>query len=269
MGTEVRNLEITSQKKDLVDPNREIWQSLGIKQTDTALFFPTPNVLVPIAFAKFMNKRKVTFVDSNEINVSTLISLAAEFRLSNVTVKLASPSGKFPVADGAVDIIFSDWGYSNFPNDSHSGFSAESEALTKELLRIVKPEGKVAALDENGAPVMFPCPPDIQSIRAKIDSPRADKLTVGRRIYGLFKSNGFKNIKLIGYSRFLTKDDEEKLSAELNRRILALDSLREQYVKSGGLTPQEIDKYKLWLKSQISNDSFIIQFNSILTVGQK
>src|SRR2546428_1644657 len=122
MVTDLGNLEITSERKDLVLPNKEIWQNLGIRQTDTALFFPTPNVLVPIAFAKFMNKRKVTFVDLNEINVSTLISLAAELKLPNVTVKLANSSGKFPIADEAFDVIFSNWGYSNFARDAQSSF---------------------------------------------------------------------------------------------------------------------------------------------------
>ncbi len=268
MSTDVRNLEITSQKKDLVDPNREIWQSLGIKQTDTALFFPTPNVLVPIAFAKFMNKRKVTFVDSNEINISTLISLTAELKLSNVTVKLATPSGKFPIADGAFDVIFSDWGFSNFSHDSHSGSSIDAESLTKELVRLLKSEGRIAALDENGAPVMYPCPQEILSIRTKIDSLRFDRLTIGRKIYGLFKATGIKNIKLTGYSRFLTRDDEEKLTSELNRRIISLDQSRDYYGKSG-ITLQEIDKYKQWLKAQGANESFLIQFNSILTIGEK
>jgi|GEM_PF-1778099 SAM-dependent methyltransferase len=268
MGTDIRHLEITSQKKDLVEPNKEIWTDLGIKQSDNVLFFPTPNVLVPIAFAKFMNKRKVTFVDASEINVSTLISLAADMRLSNVTVKLATPTGKFPIADSTFDLVFSDWGYSHFIQDSTPSTGIEPEALTKELLRILKPEGRIAALDENGPPIMFPCPPEIQSIRNKIDLARLEKYTMGRRIYGLLKSNGLKNIRLKGYSRFVTRDDGEKFTAELNRRIQHLDLQKDSLVKSG-LTPQEIEKYKQWLKIQAGNDSFIVQFNSILTVGQK
>ena len=103
---------------------------LGIKQGDTALFFPAPNALVPLMFAKFMNKRKVTFVDTNEISVSTLIKLAAQMKLSNTTVKLTSPQGKFPVPDNMFDLSFSDWGLSSF--SSRSAKSNDAEVISRE-----------------------------------------------------------------------------------------------------------------------------------------
>jgi SAM-dependent methyltransferase len=272
IDAELRNFEITNKAGQMLDSNKQIWQSLGIKQSETALFFPAPNALVPLRFAKFMNKRKVTFVDTNDVNVGTLISLAADLRLSNVTVKMASSNGKFPISDETFDIVYSDLGFSSFSQDHRINI----DALTKELVRILKPGGKLAALDENGAPVMYPCPPEIQTIRAKIDSPRADKLVMGRRIYGVFKTNGLKNTKLFGYSRFVTSDDAELMESELSRRMALMDShnLEAQSSSSSSsakatVTPQEIDKYRAWLKSQMSNDSFMIQFNTILAVGEK
>jgi ubiquinone/menaquinone biosynthesis C-methylase UbiE len=267
IDAELRNFEITNKAGAMLDSNRQIWQSLGIKQTENALFFPAPNALVPLRFAKFMNKRKVTFVDTNDVNVGTLISLAADLKLSNVTVKLASPKGKFPISDGSHDVVYSDLGFSTFLQDH----KVDIDVLTKELIRILKPGGKLAALDENGAPVMYPCPVEIQTIKTKIDAPRADKLVMGRRIYGTFKSNGLKNIKLFGYSRFVTSDDQELLRSELSRRIALLD-LQEHSPQSsskGIVSPQESEKYKAWLKSQMSNDSFMIQFNTILAVAEK
>jgi SAM-dependent methyltransferase len=266
MAADIRNLEITSERKNLVEPNVEIWEDLGIKQTDSVLFFPTPNVLIPIAFAKFMKKRKVTFVDSSEINVSTLIALAADLRLPNVTVKLASPNGKFPIEDSAFDLIFSDWGYSHFAQENRSAAAIEPEALTKELVRILKSGGRIASLDENGPPVMFPCPPEVTTIKAKLDALKGEKYAVGRRIYALFKSSGLKNVRLKGYSRFLTRDEGERLNGEIGRRIHALDSFRDP---KSGVVQQEIDRYKQWLRAQLSNDSFVIQFNSLLTIGEK
>ncbi|MHB1909025.1 MAG: class I SAM-dependent methyltransferase [Nitrososphaerales archaeon] len=259
IDAELRNFEITTRGGELLDSNRQIWQNLGIKQTDTALFFPASNALVPIRFAKFMNKRKVTFVDTSEVNVSTLISLAADLKLANVTVKLANTSGKFPIADNAVDLVYSDLGFSSFLQE----YKVDIESLTKELTRVLKPGGKLAALDENGAPVMYPCPPEIQAIRAKIDAPRAEKLVMGRRMYSAFKSSGLKNVKLVGYSRFLTSDDQELMSAELSRRITALEPHDPKNPSP------EIEKYRSWLKSQMSSDSFLIQFNTILAVGEK
>lgn len=264
IDADLRNFEITTQKGELLDSNRQIWQGLGIKQSDCALFFPAPNALVPLKFARYMNKRKVTFVDTNDINVSTLISLAAQFKLSNVTVKLASPQGKFPIADSAFDIAYSDLGFSSLYSDHR----VDIASLTKELVRVVKPGGKIASLDENGAPVMYPCPPEIQMIRAKLDAPRADKLIMGRRIYGAFKSNGLKNIKMTGHSRFLTSDDEEKMQAEIARRVSALEFAANGQPKPGA-TAQEIEKYKVWLNSQLGSDSFMIQFNLILGVAEK
>lgn len=267
IDAELRNFEITTKGGELLESNKQIWQSLGIKQTDNALFFPTPNALVPIRFAKFMNKRKVTFVDTNEVNVSTLLSLASELKLSNVTVKLASPNGKFPIPDSSFDLVYSDLGFSIFLQDHR----IDVDPLTKELVRILKPEGKIAALDENGAPVMYPCPPEIQAVRAKLDGPRSDRLIMGRRIYGAYKANGLKNIQLIGYSRFLTSDDGELMQAELSRKIAALDSQNYETQPSikGTITSQEIEKYKSWLKSQMSSNSFMIQFNTILAVATK
>jgi len=264
---ELRNFEITTKGGELLESNKQIWQSLGIKQTDNALFFPTPNALVPIRFAKFMNKRKVTFVDTNEINVSTLFSLATELKLTNVTVKLANPNGKFPIPDSSFDLVYSDLGFSNFLQDH----KIDLDPLTKELVRILKPEGKIAALDENGAPVMYPCPSEIQAIRAKLDGPRSDRLTMGRRIYGIYKANGLKNIQLIGYSRFVTSDDGELMQAELSRRISALDSQNYEShpAMKGTITSQEIEKYKSWLKTQMASNSFMIQFNTILAVATK
>ncbi len=264
IDADLRNFEIVTQKGDLLDSNRQIWQSLGIKQSDCALFFPAPNALVPLKFARYMNKRKVTFVDTNEINVSTLISLAAELKLSNITVKLATPSGKFPIADSTFDLAYSDLGFSSFYSDHR----VDIDSLTKELVRVVKNGSKIAALDENGAPVMYPCPPDIQLIRAKIDSPRADRLIMGRRIYSAFKANGLKNIRLTGYSRFLTSDEEDKMQAEIARRISALGFAGNGQSKPNAST-QEIEKYKAWLNSQMNSDSFLIQFNLILAVGEK
>ena len=249
----------------MLDSNKQIWQTLGIKQTDTALFFPAPNALVPLRFAKFMNKRKVTFVDTNEINVSTLISLAADLKLSNVTVKLASTNGKFPIADSAYDIVYSDLGFSTLLQDHR----IDHETLTKELVRLLKPEGKLAALDENGAPVMYPCPPEILTIRSKLDASKVDRLTMGRRIYGAFKSNGLRDVKLVGYSRFLTSDDHDLMESELTRRIASLDPHNSDSQKGVGVTSQEIEKYRSWLKSQISSETFMIQYNTILTVGTK
>ena len=132
-----------------------------------------------------MNKRKVTFVDTNEINVSTLIKLAAQDRLSNVTVKLAANTGKFPLADNSFDIVYSDWGLSSsLEQNAKEGYS---ETLVHELVRVLRPGGKIAALEENGAPVMYPCPPEIVRIRTKMDSQRADRLIMGRRVFGFFK----------------------------------------------------------------------------------
>ncbi|HZW55502.1 MAG TPA: class I SAM-dependent methyltransferase [Nitrososphaerales archaeon] len=263
---EVRGFEIASRDDKLLESNREIWKTLGIKQSDAALFFPCPNALVPLMFARFMNKRKVTFVDSSEINVNTLIKLAAQIKLSNVTVKLATVAGKFPVADNAFDIVFSDWGLSSFlPSAPKAG---DSEALAKELVRVLKPDGKVAALEENGAPVMYPCPPEIIAIRSKMDAHRADRLVMGRRIYSLFKSCKLRNIAMKGYSYFLTSDDHEFMKDELTRRISALESSPENFA-SLGITVQEQDKYKNWLKAQMGSDSFLIQFNSILTTAEK
>lgn len=258
----------------MFEANKQIWQSLGIKQSDTALFFPVSNVLLPLRFAKFMNKRKVTFADTNGIFVSTLISLAAEMKMSNVTVKLAGLNGKFPIADSAFEFIYSDLGFSSFLQDH----GVDVDALTKELIRMLKSSGRIAALDENGAPVMYPCPPEIQTIRSKIDGPRADRLVMGRRIYGAFKANGLKNVRVVGYSTILTSDDGEDMNEELSLRIAALDShsLAGQFPQKGGTaaiatnaTPQEIEKYRAWLKSQLENDSFMIQFNTILTIGEK
>ncbi|MGI0090188.1 MAG: class I SAM-dependent methyltransferase [Nitrososphaerales archaeon] len=267
VDSEVRNLEIASDEDELSESNRAIWKLLGIKQSDTALFFPAPNALVPIMFARFMNKRRVTFVDTNDISVSTLIKLAAQMKLSNVTVKLASSQGKFPLADGAFDLSFSDWGLSYFASQPNKPTN-DAETLAKELARVTKVGGKIAALEENGAPVMYPCPMEILVIRTKIDAPRADRLIMGRRIYGLFKANNIKRIRMRGFSSFLTGDRQDKMNAELKRRIESLENSAEGLATLGVL-PQELDKYKAWLKSQIGNASFLIQFNSILTVGEK
>ena len=265
--SDIRSFELASSENELLDSNREIWKSIGIKQTDSALFFPAPNALVPIMFARFMNRRKVTFVDTNEISVSTLIKLAAQMKLSNVTVKLASSMGKIPVPDASFDIVFSDLGLSYFM--SQSGRSGDAESLAKELVRVARPGGKVSAIEENGAQVMYPCPQEILSIRSKIEAPRGERLIMGRRLYGLFKSNGLKSIILRGYSNFLTGEDELKMNSELNRRITALDSTSSSSPKEGGASPQEIEKYRTWLRSQIGNKSFLIQFNSIFCVGMK
>ena len=265
--SEVRNFEISTKKKDeLSNTNKDIWKSLGIGQSHNALFFPVPNALVPLMFAKFMNKRKVTFVDTNEINVGTLIRLAAELKLSNVTVKLGSMTGKFPVADNAFDLVYSDWGLSSFVLPTSKGVDADS--VVKELVRILKPGGKIAALEENGAPVMYPCPPEILAIRSKMDAHRADRLIMGRRVFGLFKSNKLKNIALRGYSNFVSSDDKERMKDELTRRISAIEGSVDIY-SSFGVSHQELEKYKTWLKSQITNEPFLIQFNSILTVAEK
>lgn len=264
--SDVRNFEIASDEDELTKSNRQVWKLLGIKQDETALFFPAPNALVPLMFARFMNKRKVTFVDTNEISVSTMIKLSAQMKLSNVTVKLANPQGKFPIPDNMYDLSYSDWGLSYF--SSRAGKSNDSETLAKELVRVVKSGGKVAALEENGAPVMYPCPSEILAIRSKIDSTRADRLIMGRRVYSLFKSNNLKKIGMYGFSNFLTGEMQEKMGAELRRKINNLESTRD-ILSSLGVSPQEIDKYSAWLKSQIGNQSFLIQFNSILTIGEK
>jgi len=264
--SEVRNFEIASTEDELSESNRQVWKLLGIKQGDTTLFFPAPNALVPLMFAKFMNKRKVTFVDTNDISVSTLIKLAAQMKLSNVTVKLTSPQGKFPVPDSMFDLSFCDWGLSYF--SSQSAKSNDAEIIARELVRVVKSGGKVAALEENGAPVMYPCPSDILAIRSKIDSQRADRLIMGRRVYGLFKSNNLKKISMHGFSNFLTGERQEKMGAELKRKIGTLESTKD-IITALGVSPQEVDKYASWLKSQIGNQSFLIQFNSILTIGEK
>ncbi len=261
--SDLRNFEIASDEDELSDSNRQVWKLLGIKQGDTALFFPAPNALVPLMFARFMNKRKVTFVDTNEICVSTLIKLAAQMRLSNVTVKLAASNGKFPLPDNSFDLSISDWGLSYFTSPS-----TNVETLTKELVRVVKQGGKVGALEENGAPVMYPCPPEILAIRSKIESPRAERLIMGRRVYGLFKANNLKNVTMRGFSNFLPGERQEKMNAELKRRVVTLDAARD-IMTTLGVSPQEIDKYISWLKSQIGNQSFLIQFNSILTIGEK
>lgn len=266
IDSELRSYEIT-KLDDTLDSNRQIWKSLGIKQSDTAFFFPAPNALIPLKFAKFMNKRKVTFADAGEINVSTLLSLAAELKLTNVIVKLASPNGKFPITDSFFDLVYSDFGFSTFASDN----KIDVDLLTKEYVRILKPGGRIAAVDENGAPVMYPCPPEIQAIRAKFDSPKADRLIMGRRIYGAFKSCGLKDIRLHGYSRFLTSDDDELFQSEITRRIAALDpkNLESYPLPKGSLSAQEIEKYKNWLKSQRTSESFMIQFNMILGVALK
>jgi SAM-dependent methyltransferase len=264
IDTDLRSFEIGTLKGEILDSNRHIWQSLEMKQSDCALFFPAPNALIPLKFARFMNKRKVTFVDTSEINVSTLLSLAAQFKLSNVSVKLATPNGKFPIADDTFDVAYSDLGFSTFYSENH----IEINSTVKELVRVVRENGKIAALDENGSPVMYPCPPEIQLIRAKIDSPRADKLIMGRRIYTAFKGNNLKNIKLTGYSKFLTSDDGDKMKTEISRRISALELDWNGQLRLNA-TAQEIEKYKAWLISQLKNDSFLMQFNLIFAIGQK
>ena len=77
-----------------------------------------------------------------------------------------------------------------------------------------------------------------------------------------------KNIKLKGYSHFLTSDDRERMKDEINRRIMLVDS-SSQFYSGIGVTAQDQETYKSWLKSQINNESYFIQFNSILTVAEK
>lgn len=264
--SEVRNFEIASVDDELVESSKKIWKLFGIKQGDTVLFFPAPNALIPIMFAKFMNRRKVTFVDTNEINVSTLLKLSAQMKLSNVTVKLASPLGRLPVLDSIFDVAFSDWGLSYFSGIAQK--PSDAETLAKELVRVTKPGGKIACIEENGAPVMYPCPPEIISIRSKIESPRADRLIMGRRVYGFFKANNLKKIQLHGYSDFLTGERQDRMRAEISRRVSSLESMREA-LTSLGVSSQEVDKYSAWLRSQVGNQSFLIQLNSILTIGEK
>ena len=217
-------------------------------------------------FARFMNKRKVTFVDTNEISVSTLIKLSAQLKLSNVIVKLASPSGKLPLADSAFDIVYSDWGLSHYLSESSR--PGDAEALVKELVRVTKTGGKLAALEDNGAPVMYPCPTEILAIRSKIEAPRSERLIMGRKLYSIFRANNLQNIQLRAFANFLTGNDKEKMSAELKRRIATLDMAKES-LSFSGVNPQEMEKYKAWLKSQIANESFLMQFNSILAIGEK
>lgn len=264
--SEVRNFEIASVDNELAESSKMIWKLLGIKQGDTALFFPTPNALIPIMFAKLMNRRKVTFVDTNEISVSTLLKLSAQMKLSNVTVKLASPLGRLPVLDSLFDVAFSDWGLSYFAGTAKE--PSDAETLAKELVRVTRPGGKVACIEENGAPVMYPCPPEIMSIRSKIESPRVDRLTMGRRVYGFFKASNLKKIQLHGFSDFLTGERQERMKAEIHRRISNLESLNDT-TTALGVSAQEVDKYAAWLRSQIGNQSFLIQLNSILTIGEK
>ena len=264
--SEVRNFEIASIDDELVESSKKIWKLLGIKQGDTALFFPTPNALIPIMFAKFMNRRKVTFVDTNEICVSTLLKLATQMKLSNVTVKLASPLGRLPVLDSMFDIAFSDWGLSYFASNIQR--ANDAEVLVKELVRVTKPGGKIACIEENGAPVMYPCPQEIMTIRSKIEAPRADRLIMGRKSYGFFKASNLKNIQLFGFSDFLTGERQERMKAEINRLISNLESSRD-VMMALGVSNQDIDKYTAWLISQIGNQSFLIQLNSIFTIGEK
>ncbi|MDG6999839.1 MAG: methyltransferase domain-containing protein [Nitrososphaerota archaeon] len=266
MDSETRSMEIASNEDELLESNRSIWKSLGFRQSDNALFFPAPNALVPIMFARFMNKRKVTFADTNEISVSTLIKLSAQLKLSNVTVKLASPTGKLPLADSSFDVVYSDWGLSHFA--SETGRAADSDALARELVRVVKDGGKLVALEDNGAPVMYPCPQEILSIRTKIESPRAERLIMGRKIYSIFKANNLKHIQLKAYANFLTGEDRERMGAELKRRVAFLESAKESHTLTG-VTLQEVERYRSWLKAQLTNDSFLMQFNSILAIGEK
>ena len=264
---EVRSYEISSKDDELLESNREIWKGLGLGQTGTALFFPAPNALVPLKFAKFMNKRKVTFVDTNEINVSTLLKLAAQEKLSNVTVKLSTAS-RFPLADNSFDLVYSDWGLSSSLESAPTKAGGNSDALVHEFVRVLKSGGKIAALEENGAPVMYPCPPEIVRIRTKMDSQRAERLIMGRRVFGLFKNSRLKNITLNGYSHFLTSDDKERLKDEINRRVLLIEA-SSQFYSGIGVTSQEQEKYKSWLKSLVGSEPFFMQFNSILTVAEK
>lgn len=266
VDSETRSLEIASKEDELLESNRAIWKTLGIGQGSNALFFPAPNALVPIMFARFMNKRKVTFVDTNEIGVSTLIKLSAQLKLSNVTVKLASANGKLPLTDNSFDIAYSDWGLSHFV--SVSGRNGDAEIILKELVRVIKPGGKLAALEDNGAAVMYPCPPDILSIRSKIEAPRAERLVMGRKLYSFFKASSLKHIQLRAFANFLTGDDRERMDAEIRRRISYLEAARDARNISG-LSPQEFEKYRAWLRSQLSNGSFMMQFNSILAIGEK
>ena len=263
---DARRFELTSESDELEEWNREIWKSLRLRQGSNALFFPAPNALAPLSFARFMNRRKVTFVDMSEISVSTLIKLSAQMRLTNVTVKLASTNGKIPVADSSFDVAYSDWGLSYFA--SVTGKASDAETITKELVRVLKSGGTIGAIEENGAPVMFPCPPDIQLIRTKVDSPRADKMIMGRRLFSLFSGAGVKKISLKGYSSFLTGQEDQRMGEELSRRIASLETLRNGS-NSSGITPQDIEKYRSWLKSQMGNKTFLMQFNSILALGEK
>jgi ubiquinone/menaquinone biosynthesis C-methylase UbiE len=257
-------MEIASEADELLQSNKTVWKALGLRQGDNVLFFPAPNALVPIMFARFMNKRKATFIDTNEISVSTLIKLSAQMKLTNVTVKLASLTGKLPVADGTFDVAYSDRGLSYFVSEGAS--TNEVEPLVKELVRVVKSGGKVAALEDNGAPVMYPCPPEILSIRSKIEAPKTDRLIMGRKAYSLFKGSGLKRLVLHSFSSFLLGEQKEKMGAELKRRMSALDQMKGG---SSSVNVQELEKYRGWLKSHLGNESFLMQFNSILTIGEK
>jgi predicted polyphosphate/ATP-dependent NAD kinase len=91
---------------------------------------------------------------------------------------------------------------------------------------------------------------------------------MGLRVYSLFKSNNVKKISMYGFSNFLTGEKQDKMSAELKRKINSLESSRD-IITALGVSNQEMDRYAAWLKSQVGNQSFLIQFNSILTIGEK
>ena len=163
---------------------------------------------ISISLAEILNKGNLIGIDIEQSQIEIAEKIALEKNVKNIQFKLADIF-HLPFADNSFDVVFT--------HATLYHLNSPVKAL-KEMLRVIKPGGIMAAREPDTQAIMLWPQNDLiekaQKLRNEFLAASGTDLTMGRKLRSIFIESGFVNVT--GYASCDAKGTKESLESVIN-----------------------------------------------------
>ena len=198
---------------------------------------------------------KVVGVDHDREMVARAGSAAEAAGVEGRVLHLCADASHLPLGSGSFDACRSERLFQHLPRP---------ELALAEMLRVIKPGGRVVVLDTDHGTWSVDTPE--KDIERRITRFKADHFGhngyAGRQLYRLFRQAGLREVTCEILSGYFT-------DYELVRFMFMLDEVEPAAVKAGVISEGELARWRAGLESAARDGAFFCSESMVLAVGRK
>ncbi|MCD6290171.1 MAG: methyltransferase domain-containing protein [Anaerolineae bacterium] len=197
---------------------------------------------------------KVVGIDIDESSIAEARRRAEEVGVSEWTEHRVADAADMPFEDNTFDACHSERLFMHLTNP---------DEILDEMIRVVKPGGRIAVIDPDGASISWDTEEaEIERRLIPVWNLLQENPYAGRQAFRLFKQHGLVDVVVDivpSYSHDL----------EMARYITKTDDVIEKGLELGIVTQEEVDRFNASVERAAAMDAFFAYFCLITTIGRK